>query len=208
MRAAPVVVDDALTIRPLADPVIDAVGFDPRSDYVERFWLGVLGRSTLLLLRRIAAAFDEHPGGFPLPLADTARELGLGHMGGRNNPFVRALGRLCTFDMAQPMGEGVLAVRRRIPPLNRRQIVHLPDALQEAHQRYQQAQLARPDHEPPHEALRRRARQLALSMVQLGEDAPAVESQLARWHFHPALCREASVWAVDEHARRSAAQPG
>jgi hypothetical protein len=207
MRAAPVLVDDALTIRPLADPVIDAVGFDPRSEYAERFWLGVLGPSTLLLLRRIAAAFEDSPAGFPLPLADTARELGLGHMGGRNNPFVRALGRLCTFDMAQPMGEGVLAVRRRIPPLNRRQIVHLPDALQEAHQRYQQEQLARPDHEPPHEALRRRARQLALSMVQLGEDTGAVESQLARWRFHPALCREAAVWAVAEHTRRTGEQP-
>jgi hypothetical protein len=209
MRAAPVLVDDALTIRPLADPVIVAVGFDPRSDYAERFWLGVLGPSTLLLLRRIAAAFDEQPAGFALPLADTARELGLGHMGGRNNPFVRALGRLCTFDMAQPLGEGVLAVRRRIPPLNRRQIVHLPDALQAAHQRFQEEQLAGPDRESPHEALRTRARQLALSMVQLGEDTGAVESQLARWRFHPALCREATVWAVEEHARRAPHQrPG
>jgi hypothetical protein len=208
MRAAPVLVDDSLTIRPLADPVIDAVGFDPRSDYAERFWLGVLGPSTLLLLRRIAASLEEHPSGFPLPLADTARELGLGHMGGRNNPFVRALGRLCTFDMAQPMGEGVLAVRRRNPPLNRRQVVHLPEPLQAAHQRYQEEQLARAGGASPHDALRQRARELALSMVQLGEDTGAVESQLARWRFHPALCREASVWASEEHARRAAQRPG
>jgi hypothetical protein len=44
-------------------------------------------------------------------------------------------------------------------------------------------------------------------MVQLGEDHAAVESQLARWRFHPALCREASVWAVEEHARRASQQP-
>ena len=201
MRAAPVLVDDSLTIRPLPDPVIDAVGFDPRSDYVERFWLGILGPSTLLLLRRIATGLDGNPAGFPLPLADTARELGLGHMGGRNNPFVRALGRLCTFDLAQPSGEGVLAVRRRVPPLNRRQVVHLPDALQAAHQRFQESALH--DGESAHEQLRRRARRLALSMAQLGEDAATIEGQLARWRFHPALCREASTWALAEHARRA-----
>lgn len=202
MRAAPVVVDDVLTIRPLPDPVIDAVGFDPRSDYVERFWLGILGPSTLLLLRRIAGALDQHPGGFPLPLADTARELGLGHMGGRNNPFMRALGRLCQFDMAQPTGEGVLAVRRRVPPLNRRQIVHLPDTLQRAHEQFQASAVG----ERPHEQLRRRARELALSIAQLGEDAAGIETQLARWRFHPALCRESAQWALAEHARRQTEQ--
>jgi hypothetical protein len=201
VRAAPVVVDDTLTIRPLPDPVIDAVGFDPRSDYVERFWLGILGPSTLLLLRRLAAGLDEHPAGFPLPLADTARELGLGHMGGRNNPFVRALGRLCQFDMAQPGGEGVLAVRRRVPPLNRRQVVHLPDGLQRAHDAFQASALR----ERPHEQLRRRARELALSMADLGEDQATIETHLARWRFHPALCREATIWALAEHTRRQGA---
>jgi hypothetical protein len=204
MRAAPVLVDDALTIRPLADPVIDAVGFDPRSDYVERFWLGILGPSTLLLLRRIAGLLEERPAGFALPLADTARELGLGHMGGRNNPFVRALRRLCQFDLAQPAGEGVLSVRRRVPPLNRRQIVHLPDGLQRAHQAFQESAVG----ERPHEQLRRRARELALSMAHLGEAMATIEAQLARWRFHPALCREASLWALAEHARRGAESQG
>ena len=38
-----------LTVRPWPDSVIDQVGHDPRSSYVERFWLGVLGPSTLRL---------------------------------------------------------------------------------------------------------------------------------------------------------------
>ena len=38
-----------LAIRPWPDPVIDAVGHDPRSSYVEHFWLGVLGPSTTWL---------------------------------------------------------------------------------------------------------------------------------------------------------------
>src|SRR5205807_3668116 len=35
-----------LLIRPWADEVIDALGFDPRSNYVEKYWLGVLGPSS------------------------------------------------------------------------------------------------------------------------------------------------------------------
>ena len=33
---------DPLHVTPLADAVIDGLGFDPRSAYVEHFWLGVL----------------------------------------------------------------------------------------------------------------------------------------------------------------------
>ena len=52
-----------LAIRPWPDPVIDTLGHDPRSLYVERFWLPTLGPTSLLLLRRIAAGLDEHPDG-------------------------------------------------------------------------------------------------------------------------------------------------
>ncbi len=40
-----------LPVRPWPDGVIDALGHDPRSLYVERFWLGILGPSTTWLLR-------------------------------------------------------------------------------------------------------------------------------------------------------------
>ena len=33
----------AIRVLPWPDPVIDSLGFDPRTAYVERFWLGVLG---------------------------------------------------------------------------------------------------------------------------------------------------------------------
>jgi len=38
-----IVTGSALTIRAWEDPVVDALGHDPRSEYVERFWLPVLG---------------------------------------------------------------------------------------------------------------------------------------------------------------------
>ena len=37
---------DRLLIEPWPDDVIDTLGFDPRSGYVETYWLGILGPST------------------------------------------------------------------------------------------------------------------------------------------------------------------
>ena len=48
-----------LTVQPWPDPVIDAVGHEVRSPYVERFWLGLLGPSSTWLLRRLVAGLDE-----------------------------------------------------------------------------------------------------------------------------------------------------
>jgi hypothetical protein len=194
-------VRETLTVRPWPDPVIDALGHDPRSAYVEQFWLGILGPSTTWLLRRLAAGLDASPAGFELPLAETARALGLGDKGGRHSPFMRALGRVCQFDLGQLQGDDGLDVRRRLPPLNRRQVARLPLALQEDHQRWQDEQL----HTPRAEQLRVRSRRLALSLVELGEDVEATERQLSRWRFPPVLSREAAAWAWDRHRQAEAA---
>jgi hypothetical protein len=182
-------------VRPWADPVVDELGHDPRSTYVERFWLGVLGPSTTLLLRRIAAGLEQSPSGFDLSLAETARALGIGG-DGRHSPFVRALGRCCQFEMARPESAEVLAVRRKLPPLSRRHLVRLPESLQAEHQAWVESRLR----EPEIERLRRRSRRLALSLLELGEDPEATERQLQRWRFHPALCHESTRWAQAQHA--------
>ena len=193
-----------LAIRPWPDGVIDSLGHDPRSSYVEQFWLGILGPSTTWLLRRLAAGLETHPAGFDLPLAETAQALGLGAKGGRHSPFMRALARCCQFDLAEARPEGALAVRRKLPPLNRRQVLRLPPSLQAAHERWQAEQLRT----PAADQLGRRCRRLALSLVELGEDLEAVESQLQRWKFHPSVCREAAAWAWDRHRRALAAATG
>ena len=85
---------DVMRVVPWVDPVVDALGFDPRSDYVELFWLGVIGPSTTWLMRRLAAGLDRSPEGFTLDLIDTAQALGIGGHGGlgsRNSPFARTL---------------------------------------------------------------------------------------------------------------------
>jgi hypothetical protein len=196
---------DALSISPWDNEIIDRVGFDPRSPYVERFWLGVIGPSTTWLIRRIAAGFDASPDGFEMPLGETARALGLGDRGGRHSPFLRTVNRMIQFELAQVTGPDQLAVRRRLPPLSRRHTVRLSPALQEAHERWQSEQLE----EPEAEAQRRRSRQLALSLLELGEDREAVERQLLRWRYHPAMARESADWATERHqCALSAAQAG
>ena len=152
-----------LHIRPWSDDVVDKLGFDPRSSYVEDFWLGILGPSTTWLLRRLAAGFEYSPDGFGLDLAETARSLGLGDRSGQHSPFVRSINRTVQFGLAQVSGPEELSVRRRLPPLNRAQLLRLSPALQARHAAWQAEHIAmRADEQ------QRRTGQLALSAVQRG----------------------------------------
>jgi hypothetical protein len=130
---------ELLHVSPWADEVVDKLGFDPRSSYVEDFWLGILGPSTVWLLRRFAAGFDYSPSGFDLDLAETARSIGISDRSNRNAPFVRAINRTVQFGLARLTGPDSLAVRRRIPPLTRRHLRHLSPALRELHAAWQEA---------------------------------------------------------------------
>ena len=82
MTALPVYTTDTLTIRPWPDEVIDLLGHDPRSRYVETYWLGILGPSTTWLMRRLVTGLEASPSGYELPLSETASCLGLGSKGG------------------------------------------------------------------------------------------------------------------------------
>ena len=108
-----------LLIKPWNDPVVDTLGHDPRSRYVEQFWLPTLGPTALLLLRHLADRFDRDPDGVELTVVDTSHALGLGQREGSASPIVRTLRRLTQFDLAceDPMSDTV-AVRRNVPPVN------------------------------------------------------------------------------------------
>ena len=193
-----------LLIRAWVDPVVDRMGHDPRSPYVEQFWLATLGPSTTWLLRRLAAGLDDAPDGFELDLVGTARSLGLGSRRGVNSPFMRALERSRQFSLTRDLGGGQLAVRRKLPPLSRHQVARLPRPLQQAHADWQDAALAH----PAADEQRRRARRLALSLFELGEDRESAERQLHHWRFHPSLSHQAVEWAWDRHrvAQKAAAR--
>lgn len=132
-----------LVVRPWIDPVVEAIGHDPTSDYVELFWLGTLGPSATWLLRRLDAGLRTFPDGYELDLAETAGALGLAFSPGAGGTFLRALNRLVMFGLAQPLSRSI-AVRRKIPPLSQRQLARLPQHLRTLHD-----SLDRAPHHPP-----------------------------------------------------------
>jgi hypothetical protein len=196
--SAPVRAPHELRVEPWLDAVVDTLGHDPRSRYVETYWLGILGPSTTWLFRLLADGFDDHPEGFDLPLADTAGALGLGMKTGRQGPFSRSLDRLCQFGLAR-RDHDTLHVRRFAPPLTQGQLKRLPEALQQRHGDWQRTQLhAASDGEG-------KARRLALTLLELGENLDAAERQLARWRIEGAVATRALAWANQRHAAAEAA---
>lgn len=169
------------------EPVVDALGFDPRSTYVERFWLPLLGPTSTWLLRRLAAEFDHQPDGFSLDAVDCARSIGIGNRGGRNGPFHRSIERCVRFGLARREEHEIIGVRTRVPPLSRTQATRLPRHLAAEHERWQEEQRRRSTR-PANDA---HAVRLARSLLDVGASVAEVEDQLRRWRFEPAVAREA-----------------
>ena len=184
-----------LTLTPWTDPIIDTLGHDPRSEYVERFWLPTLGPTTLLLLRRLATTFDRSPDAVTLDVAELSQSLGLGVREGPSSPLFRSVDRLIQFDLAVLMKPGHYAVRRNAPPVNRRHMHRLPLSLQREHEDWMDAQLG----ESPLEHARRRARRVAFALFEQREQLGQVEHTLLGIGFHPSVCRESAEWAYERH---------
>jgi len=129
-----------LTVRPWWDPTLAETGHPVRDEYCERYWLGVVGPTTLLLLRRFARGFDEFPGGFHIDLAETAQALGLGRGTGRNAPLQRSIDRACNFGLARrgaPAADAaanpVVQVRLHLPDVSAHQLARLPESVRRSH---------------------------------------------------------------------------
>jgi hypothetical protein len=133
--------EQSLAVRPWADPVLDMLGHDPRSLYVERFWVSIIGPTSTLLLRRLATGLELSPAGFEIDCLALAHELGLGLRGGKNSPFWRAIDRTSRFNATQRQGR-ILMARTKLAPLTLRQTEKLPPHLQSAHRAYIARQLA------------------------------------------------------------------
>lgn len=124
--------ENQLAVKPWQDAVLDQLGHDARSLYVERYWLPILGPSATLLTRRLSMALEHDPEGFDLECGPWALELGIGMRGGKNGPFWRALDRCCRFGTAQRTGS-LLMVRTKLPPLTMHQVLRLPAHVQASH---------------------------------------------------------------------------
>jgi hypothetical protein len=159
----------SVQVLPWHDPVVDRRGHDPRSVYVEQFWLGVLGPTATWLMRRLVAGFDQQPDGYVLDVAAAARSLGLSITKGTASPFSKAVTRCVMFGLVQRRSESWL-VRRRVPLVSQRHLGRLPDDVQSQHTRWTTTTI--------HLDALARAHALAAAMLAAGDDRGVLEPQL------------------------------
>lgn len=158
-----------IVVRPWVDALVDDDGHDPRSRYVEQFWLGVLGPTATWVLRRLVAGLERHPNGYELDLTATAKMMGLSYTVGRSSPFAKALQRCTMFGLTHQTSDG-LAVRRRVPVVAHRHLRRMPDTVQAAHAEWLESCITT-------DALSR-AHRIALAMLESGDDLAVIEHQL------------------------------
>jgi len=171
----------SILVRPWLDPVVDDDGFDPRSRYVEVFWLGVLGPTATWLIRRLVAGLERSPDGYELDLHATAQAMGLSYTSGRSSPFSKALQRCVMFGLAHPI-DGGLAVRRRVPPISFRHLRRMPQSVQAAHAGWLHTAIGADE--------LNRAHRLATTMLDLGDDPSEIEHHLVALGVSDAVAGE------------------
>jgi hypothetical protein len=184
--------EPTLMVVPWNDPVVDAVGHDVRSQYVELFWLNVLGPTATWIVRRLVLGLDRYPFGYELDLAETASALGLSYTGGASSPFIRSMQRCVLFGVAQPI-QGGLAVRRRVPPVAARHLLRMPPHLRAAHDEWRGRgeSISMNDID--------RGRCLAEAMLAAGDDPEVMERQLLAVGVSPLAAVEA-IGLLSHHA--------
>lgn len=184
----------SLQVRPWDDPVLHRQGHDPRSVYVERFWVAVLGPSAVWLLRLLAREFDElgPDDDLLLDLEFTARRLGLQHRGGRQSTFMRTVDRCRMFDLAYFDDDAVLQVRRRVPPVPRQFYVRMPREL-----RSEVGLWTRIDEHADFSV--GEIRLLATCMLMLGNGLHEAAERLVILGLPPGAANEATAWAWAKH---------
>jgi len=197
----PTFADPILVVVPWYDEVVDPIGHDPRSQYVELFWLNVLGPTTTWLLRRLVGGLDQYPGGYELDLEQTAKALGLGYTFGTVSPFTRALQRCVLFGVAHTV-DGGLAVRRRLPEVSQRQLARMPEYLRQAHRSWHRTPLSGAVSATAQ--VHARAQLLADAMAAVGDDPDVIERQLLGLGVPPAVAFDAMTAAVSAGAPHDA----
>ena len=183
---------EVITLIPWLDPRTDAFGHDPRSTYVEQFWLATLGPATTWFLRHCADLLDE-TASTAVHLRETASTLGIGHEGGARSAMAKTVARACRFRAARSVGSATLAVRLRLPQLSHRQVRRLPESVQRRHEEFLAASSS-PDIAGRQQL---RARRLASGLIECGDTVSEAERQLACMDLHPAVIADAVHWASD-----------
>ncbi len=123
---------DPLKVIRVTDPVLDELGHDVRTAYVETYWLPILGPTAIWATRRMAYWLDDSPDGIEVSLAELGPCLGIGGHVSRNTPMVRTMVRLVDFGIAS-LGGDTYGIRTMFAPLPLRLMRQLPAGLLERH---------------------------------------------------------------------------
>jgi hypothetical protein len=175
-------------------------GLDPRSTYVERFWLPLLGAQATWLVRHLADQLDRQPGGFELDVDEAVRSLGLWGPGGTRSSFRRAVLRAVRHGFVRHHRPGTLAARRRAPTVPARDLARLPSSLQLDHRRWEADRSS-----ASLDDVRRRTRAVALDLLSAEADLAALERRLLGWGVHPSVVAESATWAWERRAEAGGA---
>ena len=134
--AGPLSTDHLLTLSVWEDPLVEALGHEPLSRYVEMCWTPVLGPTSILVFRRLGTMARTGMDGAVIDLVDLAVGLGVGEGTGTNSVIRRSLARLVNFDVARWDDPGNLAVRRALWPLPERMARRLGLSARRYHDAY------------------------------------------------------------------------
>ena len=134
--AAPLSTDHLLTLSVWEDPLVEALGHEPLSLYVELCWTPVLGPTSTLAFRRLGTMARAGMDGTTIDLVDLALGLGVGEGTGANSIIRRSLARLANFDVARWGDPATLAVRRALGPLPERMARRLGLSARRYHDAY------------------------------------------------------------------------
>lgn len=126
---------DRLRIEALRDEVVERLGHDPRGAYVKRFWLPIVGPSSLITAGSLIEGLERSPEGFDVEVSLLGQALGLPGKGGGHSKMARTLDRLVQFGFARLhlSATPLYQVRLAWPPLTQRQLRRLPVFLAELH---------------------------------------------------------------------------
>lgn len=108
------------------------------SEYVERFWLPIVGPTATVLLRTLGHIYAPiaHDALNPqtlISLPQLATALGVGSHLGRNGALRRSLTRLQHLGIVEITGEDTMTIATYLPHLRPHQIERLPAFLQTIH---------------------------------------------------------------------------
>ncbi len=192
-----------IQFRSMFDPRHDYRYHDPRSVYVERFWMSVLGPSAILFLRLIArelSAVSTNDDGVVLELSNVSRRLGLGFKGGKKSALMRTIERCCTFGMANRVDTAVLDVRTSIPPMPSNLHNRLTKALREEIVRWTRTHDC-------HKIDDEQARSLAQNILDMGHGLHESAERLMMLNVDLETSQKSVAWSWAKSVSHPAATP-